>query len=314
MSSALKRKRVRVVYLGGIPLSEPSTPQYINDMLSQFLELQLVADVEVRIIDNLAGADITWSMVGEAARDIAAHYDEFDGFVIMHGLDNVLYSANLVTFMFHRLTKPIVFTGMAHNESTTQTTDQVVYPIIGLQTNLLTAVQLATMNCRGVILAYGPHIVRAVRAVQHQGVIQPLDSIGEEEIARIQFGVQLLPHAPERLSDSVEFWPEFSETVRLVQFYPGFRLSESEAAQYSAIVAVGYEEQLVPTNLPLLETIPVVVLLSKPPIVPVPEGVIIMQGITLPALLTKTMVAIRRTTDPVKLARALRRNDHDELL
>lgn len=44
-------------------------------------------------------------------RDIETHYDEYDGFVILHGTDTMAYTASVLSFMLRHLTKPIVLTG-----------------------------------------------------------------------------------------------------------------------------------------------------------------------------------------------------------
>jgi L-asparaginase len=45
------------------------------------------------------------------ASDIAAHYDEVDGFVIFHGTDTMAYTASALSFMLENLGKPVILTG-----------------------------------------------------------------------------------------------------------------------------------------------------------------------------------------------------------
>lgn len=45
------------------------------------------------------------------AQTIEQHYDEYDGFVILHGTDTMSYSASALSFMLEDLTKPVIFTG-----------------------------------------------------------------------------------------------------------------------------------------------------------------------------------------------------------
>lgn len=42
---------------------------------------------------------------------IEQRYDDYDGFVVLHGTDTMAYSASAVSFMIEGLTKPIIFTG-----------------------------------------------------------------------------------------------------------------------------------------------------------------------------------------------------------
>ena len=42
---------------------------------------------------------------------IAAHYDDYDGFVVLHGTDTMAYTASALSFMLENLSKPVVLTG-----------------------------------------------------------------------------------------------------------------------------------------------------------------------------------------------------------
>ncbi len=73
----------------------------------------------------------------EIASIIEEHYDNFDGFVVLHGSDTMSYSASALSFMIENLTKPVVFTGSQ-------------LPIGDLRTdakeNLITAIQIACLK------------------------------------------------------------------------------------------------------------------------------------------------------------------------
>lgn len=45
------------------------------------------------------------------ARMVYDHYDDYDGFVVLHGTDTMSYSASALSFMLQNLSKPVVFTG-----------------------------------------------------------------------------------------------------------------------------------------------------------------------------------------------------------
>ncbi|MFT4072839.1 MAG: asparaginase [Dysgonamonadaceae bacterium] len=70
----------------------------------------------------------------QLVRIIENSYDDYDGFVILHGTDTMAYSASALSFMLQNLTKPVVFTGAQ-------------LPIGKLRTdakeNLITAIEIA---------------------------------------------------------------------------------------------------------------------------------------------------------------------------
>jgi L-asparaginase len=75
-----------------------------------------------------------WAKIATA---IESNYDQFDGFVVLHGSDTMSYSASALSFMLEDLAKPVIFTGSQ-------------LPIGDLRTdakeNLITAIQIASLR------------------------------------------------------------------------------------------------------------------------------------------------------------------------
>jgi L-asparaginase len=59
-------------------------------------------------IDSAAARPGDWHAI---ARDIAARYDAFDGFVVIHGTDTMAYTASALSFALLGLRKPVIVTG-----------------------------------------------------------------------------------------------------------------------------------------------------------------------------------------------------------
>lgn len=55
---------------------------------------------------NMTPAD--WIRIGQ---DIVAHYDAYDGFIVLHGTDTMAYTASALPFFLHGLRKPVILTG-----------------------------------------------------------------------------------------------------------------------------------------------------------------------------------------------------------
>ena len=60
------------------------------------------------LIDSSDVEPSLWVALAELIRD---RYEEYDGFVILHGTDTMAYSASALSFMLEGLTKPVIFTG-----------------------------------------------------------------------------------------------------------------------------------------------------------------------------------------------------------
>lgn len=79
-----------------------------------------------------------WITIAEV---IEKNYDNFDGFVVLHGSDTMSYTASALSFMLKNLTKPVILTGSQ-------------LPIGDLRTdakeNLITAIQIAALQQNGI--------------------------------------------------------------------------------------------------------------------------------------------------------------------
>ncbi|MBV7315221.1 asparaginase [Shewanella sp. NIFS-20-20] len=60
------------------------------------------------LIDSANMSPSHWQQI---ANDIKDHYDQYDGFVILHGTDTMAYTASALSFMLQGLGKPVIVTG-----------------------------------------------------------------------------------------------------------------------------------------------------------------------------------------------------------
>ena len=56
-------------------------------------------------------SDMSPRLWAHLVRTISTKYDEYDGFVILHGTDTMAYTASALSFMLENLTKPVILTG-----------------------------------------------------------------------------------------------------------------------------------------------------------------------------------------------------------
>ena len=80
----------------------------------EFVPELFAGDIDVEMIPFeplLDSSDLNPDNWRQMAKMVQDHYDEYDGFVILHGTDTMSYSASALSFMFDNLNKPVVFTG-----------------------------------------------------------------------------------------------------------------------------------------------------------------------------------------------------------
>lgn len=115
----MPQKRLYVIYAGGT-IGMQSTPNGYAPAAG-YLPRELAA-IAARtpgfpaytlkeyapLIDSSNLEPAHWNAM---AADIAAHYDEYDGFVVIHGTDTLAYTASALSFMLENLAKPVIVTG-----------------------------------------------------------------------------------------------------------------------------------------------------------------------------------------------------------
>ncbi|XP_047033937.1 L-asparaginase 1-like isoform X2 [Helicoverpa zea] len=60
------------------------------------------------LLDSSDMTEVEWIKI---AKDIERYYEQYDGFVILHGTDTLCYTASALSFMFENLGKAVVLTG-----------------------------------------------------------------------------------------------------------------------------------------------------------------------------------------------------------
>lgn len=135
--------RVLIIYTGGTigmgrnvetGALEPLDFRHLADRMYEFGSLNVGIDT-YQFDPPIDSSDMTpreWAML---VRIIVERYEEYDGFVILHGTDTMAYTASALSYMLENLTKPVVLTGSQ-------------LPIGQLRTdgkeNLLTSIELAS--------------------------------------------------------------------------------------------------------------------------------------------------------------------------
>ncbi len=110
---------ILIIYTGGTigmkedPMDGTLKPFDFSQIMEEVPELNKF-DVKIDsytfspLIDSSDVEPSLWISLAEIIRD---KYEEYDGFVILHGTDTMAYSASTLSFMLEGLTKPVVFTG-----------------------------------------------------------------------------------------------------------------------------------------------------------------------------------------------------------
>ena len=162
------RKRILIIYTGGTigmmktRLGYAPQKEAFHRLLDAIPELKAegMPDWEITDMDPLLdSSNITvreWNLIGSM---IAADYDRFDGFVVLHGTDTMAYTASALSFTLRNNRTPVILTG-----------SQI--PLCEIRTdardNLITAMLVAADDrVHEVCLYFGGKLLRGNRSVKY---------------------------------------------------------------------------------------------------------------------------------------------------
>lgn len=114
------KKKIYVAYTGGTIGMKQSTQGFVpvkghlTDSINNLPEFHRCEMPEFTIneyqplIDSSNMTPNDWQRIAD---DIKQHYDDYDGFVVLHGTDTMAYTSSALSFMFENLAKPVIVTG-----------------------------------------------------------------------------------------------------------------------------------------------------------------------------------------------------------
>ena len=116
----MAKKSIYIAYTGGTIGMQHSEHGYVpmegfmTDCLARLPEFhrEEMPDFTLHeyspLIDSSNMSPSDWQQIAE---DIQSNYDDYDGFVILHGTDTMAYTASALSFMLEDLGKPVIVTG-----------------------------------------------------------------------------------------------------------------------------------------------------------------------------------------------------------
>lgn len=219
------RKSIYIAYTGGTIGMVKSNFGYIpkagfmTDYLNSLSELQRpeMPKFSVHEYDPLIdSSDMSPSDWQRIADDIKDNYDDYDGFIILHGTDTMAYTASALSFMFENLSKPVIVTG-----------SQI--PISELrsdgQSNLLNALHIAaSYPINEVTLFFNNTLLRGNRCTKsHADGFEAFSSPNFPPLLKAGININLSSVAQLDKKSSLPFivHPIVQQPIGIVMLYPG---------------------------------------------------------------------------------------------
>jgi L-asparaginase len=159
---------------------------------------------------NMKPAD--WQRI---TQDIASVYDDYDGFIILHGTDTMAYTASALSFVFQNLSKPIIVTGSQIPFSQLRSDGQ---------SNLLNSLYLAAnYQINEVSLFFNNRLLRGNRSTKaYSDGFNAFDSPNLPELLNVGINIELVEGKVSQVTSLPLMIEEISEQpIGVVMLYPG---------------------------------------------------------------------------------------------
>ncbi len=206
-----------------------------GDSLQKFVpEISRIANIETRLLyfkDSSDTEPADWITI---AGEIEKEYDNYDGFVVLHGTDTMAYTASAISFCFENLGKPVILTGsqVPLNEIRSDASR-----------NLINAVQMATLPFNEVGICFNDRIFRGNRTTKMSvGDFNAFTSPNHPPLAEIGIDINIkytiTPKFGKFRANKI-----FSDELLVLRLYPGFRPKKIEKLVDNgvrAVILLGY--------------------------------------------------------------------------
>ncbi len=178
-------------------------------------------------IDNIQftpidSSDMNPSGWAEISNAIASHYDEYDGFVVLHGTDTMAYTASALSFMLGNLHKPVIITGSQLPIGEVRTDGEE---------NLITALQIAAATTfdgspmvQEVAILFENYLWRGNRSTKMSADnFNAFKSNNYPQLAKIGLGIHFSEEALWRpkAKTPLQLNTRMDSNVMFIELYPG---------------------------------------------------------------------------------------------
>lgn len=201
------------------------------------LDYQLSVHSFDPILDSSNMNPAIWKELAELIKE---KYDEFDGFVILHGSDTMSFTASALSFMLQNLAKPVVLTGSQ-------------LPIGEIRTdakeNLITALEIAATKKDGkamvpeVCVYFDYQLFRGNRSIKNnsekfEAFSSPNYPILAEAGVNLDFFPNYILPTP---TQPFQIHTQFNANIGVLKIYPGITENAVKAITESAVSAIVLE-------------------------------------------------------------------------
>lgn len=216
----MTKPRILMVATGGTIASAEEgnglTPQLTGEQLAGYVpQTSELADIDIVQPMNIDSTNMrpgNWQVIGDA---ILARYEDYDGFVVLHGTDTMAYTAAALSYLIQDSPRPIVLTGSQQPMSS---------PFTDARINLYQSVLYACdEESRDVSVVFGGKVVAGTRARKQRTMsFNAFTSVNYPELALIRNEriIRTAPADARRRAHEPRIYHDLDERVFVLKLTP----------------------------------------------------------------------------------------------
>ncbi|HAI98748.1 TPA: hypothetical protein DCL30_04405 [Candidatus Peribacteria bacterium] len=216
----MARQKIALLYVGGSigmranqKTGRIEPIESLNEIHRFLPELQREVALKFFTLTNVGSSEVTPEHWTEIARTIESIYDEFEGFVVVHGTNTMGFTAAALSFALQGLSKPIILTG-------------AILPMNDIagdgRMNLIYAIRAAQLDIAEVCVVLGPRVLRGSRTKKvNQSLIKTFDTPTLNTLVDFNVELRMSPLRIVRRKRTLSCHPTFDPNVVIVTIHPG---------------------------------------------------------------------------------------------
>jgi L-asparaginase len=235
-----KRKHILILQTGGtiamkddleegVGFSEPGKGLRLREDMP---ELERIATFDVRTLFVEDSSNLNhrhWDRIGSYIHE---KYNQYDGFVIVHGTDTMAFTASFLSFAFAGLTKPIVLTGSQIPLGNVRS---------DARRNLINSVEIATTGLCDVGICFNDRFLRGNRSTKMSiGDFDAFASPNYPPIAEIGLNISLKEKIRKNRVE-LAYDGRCDNKVALIKIFPGLNPAYIEPLQHTDVRCIVLE-------------------------------------------------------------------------
>ncbi len=225
------RKKVYIIYTGGTIGMSKTKDGYSPLKGNMEKELEMIRELKNEEMPTykfheyeplLDSANMNLKDWIKIAKDIKENYDEYSGFVILHGTDTMAYTASALSFMLENLGKPVIITG-----------SQI--PLFEIRNdardNLIASMILATNpKLHEVCLYFGNTLMRGNRATKvSSSSLNAFESpnyppLGTAGVSIVLDNNAIMPLSTSEGKEKLELFEIKDQQIAMLKVFPGMQV------------------------------------------------------------------------------------------